>query len=214
MISRPAATPSRAGSRQPLVVELSAFGGRPSPLMGGKVPRLYLHSRLTGEVHLAGFGKYWRRAMPARISAAGFSCPGRGRLLCVLGRVGTAIDEPAWRFVDRRRLAALQRAAAVPGFRTAAHFQPDASPRSRSARPVREMTVRILPPSQFLDRNINRVERGAAFGRPFSCCKSQRQGSMRLSGYKITFLTCHHQNLDVLFIDKSSGVEYMRSIRS
>ena len=60
------------------------------PLMGGKVSGLNLHSRLTGEVHLAGFRKYWRRAMPARISAAGFSCPGRGRLLCVLGRGGTA----------------------------------------------------------------------------------------------------------------------------
>ena len=45
------------------------------PLMGGKVSGLNLHSRLTGEVHLAGVRKYWRRAMPARISAAGFSCP-------------------------------------------------------------------------------------------------------------------------------------------
>jgi hypothetical protein len=88
---------------------------------------------------LPGFRRYWRRAMPARISAAGFSCPGRGRLLCVLGRGGTAIDEPAWRFVDRRRLAALQRAAGAPGFRTTAHFQPDASPRSRPARSVREI---------------------------------------------------------------------------
>ena len=138
MISRPAATPSRAGSRQPLVVELSAFGGRLSP-MGGKVSGLNLHSRLTEEVHFAGFQKYWRRAMPARISAAGFSCPGRDRLLCVLGRGGTAIDEPAWRFVDRRRLAALQCAAGAPGFRTTAHFQPDASPRSRPARSVREI---------------------------------------------------------------------------
>jgi hypothetical protein len=49
------------------------------------------------EMAWAGFRKYWRRAMPARISAAGFSCPGRGRLLCVLSRGGTAIDEPAWR---------------------------------------------------------------------------------------------------------------------
>jgi hypothetical protein len=78
MISRPATTPSRAGSRQPLVVELSALGGRPSPLMGGKVSGLNLHSRLTGEVHLAGFQKYWRRATPARISAAGFSLPRSG----------------------------------------------------------------------------------------------------------------------------------------
>jgi hypothetical protein len=78
--------------------------------------------------------------MPARISAAGFSCPGRGWLLRVLGPAGPAIDEPAWPLVDRRRLAALQCAAAVSGFRTAAHFQPDASPRSRPARSVREMT--------------------------------------------------------------------------
>jgi hypothetical protein len=86
---------------------------------------------------LAGFRKYWRRAMPARISAAGFSCPGRDRLLCVLGRGGTAIDEPAWRFLDQRRLAASQRVAAVSGFRTAAHFQPDASPQYR----WRQLTV-------------------------------------------------------------------------
>ena len=117
------------------------------PLMGGKVFGHNLHSRLTGRVHLAGFRKYWRRAMPARISAAGFSCPGRGRLLCVLGRGGTAIDEPAWRFLDRRSLAVFQRAAAVSGFRTAAHFQPDASPRSRSAVRFERLTVRI-PSSQ------------------------------------------------------------------
>jgi hypothetical protein len=46
--------------------------------MGGKVSGLNLHSSLTGEVHLAGFRKYWRRAMPARISAAGFFVPGSG----------------------------------------------------------------------------------------------------------------------------------------
>ena len=55
------------------------------PLMGGKVSGLNLHSRLTGEVHLAGVRKYWRRAMPARISAAGFFVPGLGSASACFG---------------------------------------------------------------------------------------------------------------------------------
>jgi hypothetical protein len=79
--------------------------------MGGKVSGLNLHSRLTREVHLAGFRKYWRRAMPARISAAGFSCPGRvgfcafwvvtARLLMSLP--GPSSIAAGWSFAVRRR---------------------------------------------------------------------------------------------------------------
>jgi hypothetical protein len=68
MISRPAATPSRAGSRPP--------------------------------------------GSPRRV----FRAQGRDRLLCVLGRGGTAIDEPAWRFVDRRRLELCSAPPRYPAF--------------------------------------------------------------------------------------------------
>jgi hypothetical protein len=77
MINRPAATPSRSGSRLALVIEPSTFAGPPFP-DGRESIRAYPTFPLDEEIHLAGFQKYWRRAMPARISAAGFSCPGRG----------------------------------------------------------------------------------------------------------------------------------------
>jgi len=56
-------------------------------------------------------------------------------------RVFDLYDEYCHGHIDRREF--LQRAAAVSGFRTAAHFQPDASPRSRSAVRFERLTVRI-----------------------------------------------------------------------
>jgi hypothetical protein len=95
MISRPAATPSRAGSRQPLVVELSALGGRPSPLMGGKVSGLNLHSRLTGEVRSTGTST----VMPENTARRP---PHLTRFSTVSGITGHADSRDERRLLDRK----------------------------------------------------------------------------------------------------------------
>src|SRR6266566_4010675 len=57
------------------------------PLMGGKVSGLNLHSRLTGVVHLAWSPENTSvEPCPPGSLRRVFSCPGRGRILCVLGR--------------------------------------------------------------------------------------------------------------------------------
>jgi hypothetical protein len=85
----------------------------------------------------------------------------------------------------------LQRAAAVSGFRTAAHFQPDASPGSRSAVRFERLTVRI-PSSQpayvtnsteFLHLRVQ-PEKGAlpgALRAPAIAAVQERAASRRLS---------------------------------